>query len=718
MKKVLYVATVDIHIKTFHIPYLKMLKEKGYEVHVATNGNEKIDYCDVKHTICIERNPFKLKNLKAIKQLKKILEKEKFDFVHCHTPMGSVVTRLAARKVRRKGTKVFYTAHGFHFYKGAPLINWLLYYSIEKWLSKYTDKLITINEEDYELAKKKFKRTRVEYIPGVGIDLQKFNIHITEKEKNCLRQKLGLLKTDFILTCVARLDKNKNQIFLINVLEKIVKKHKSIHLLLVGGDELNGYYQKIVKEKKLEHNIHFLGKRNDIPQLLSITNVVLSASKREGLPVNVMEAFACGLPVIALNCRGMKDLVENGTNGYVIDSNSKDSDVKFYRSILKLFSHFNKCQKMQQCNIKKAEMYDINLIKKMYEKIYFESKLKILHLLNTNKFSGAENVVCTIIKNFGNKYDMCYCSPQGTIVDKLTEENIKYCPIKKLSYFEIRKTVKQLKPDIIHAHDNRATVIASFFVKKAKVISHIHGNNKIMNSLNLKTMLFNFCSKKVDKIIWVSDSSYDGYYFKKNVKNKSVILYNVIDDKDIIKKSQLYECSKKYDLIFLGRLGYPKNPARLIEIIKLIREKKKNISVAIVGDGQDKKNVENLINSYNLTKNISLYGFQTNPYPILKNSKILIMTSIYEGTPMCALEALSLGKPIVATPVDGLKKVVVSNKNGYLSNSNGSLCNYIVNVLNNKKLYNDISKNARLVFDNFNDISKYLDLLEDIYFSR
>jgi len=334
MKKALYVATVDLHIRSFHLPYLKILHDMGYEVHVATNGNERFDYCDIKHTICIERSPFKFKNIKAIKELKKIINREKFDLIHCHTPMGSVVTRIAAKKARQSGTRVIYTAHGFHFYKGAPLINWLLFYPVEKYLSKYTDVLITINREDYEYASSKFKKTNVEYIPGVGLDTKKYDIDFSNDDKKKLRDSLGLKKNDYVLTCVARLDKNKNQIFLIDVIEKIINKNNNVHLLLAGRDELNGYYQNIVKEKNLSNNIHFLGNRDDVPELLSITNVVLSASKREGLPVNIMEAFASGKPVVALNCRGMQDLIENGINGYIISNNSIDDFVEKINEIL------------------------------------------------------------------------------------------------------------------------------------------------------------------------------------------------------------------------------------------------------------------------------------------------------------------------------------------------------------------------------------------------
>lgn len=377
MKKVLYVATVDIHIKSFHLPYLKLLHDNGYEVHVATNGDEFFPFCDVKHQICIERSPFKLSNLKAIKQLKQIIENERFDIVHCHTPMGAVVTRLAAKEARKKyGTRVIYTAHGFHFYKGAPILNWLLFYPIEKYLAKYTDTLITINKEDFNLAKAKFsKRCRdIQYVPGVGIDINKFNIKIQEKEKSKLIKELGIKEKDCILTCVARLDKNKHQDFLINMMEILCKEHDDIHLLLVGPDELNGFYQEMVKNKGLTKYVHFLGRREDVPEILSITSIVVSSSLREGLPVNIIESFAAGKPVVALNCRGMKDLASNGINGFIIENNSVED---FSKGILKICMNNDLKNKMESNNLLKASEYDISIILNYLNKIYcldFESK--------------------------------------------------------------------------------------------------------------------------------------------------------------------------------------------------------------------------------------------------------------------------------------------------------------------------------------------------------
>ena len=368
MKKALYVATVDIHIKSFHLPYLKLLHDKGYEVHVATNGDEIFPFCDVKHQICIERSPFKLSNLKAITQLKRIIETEKFDIIHCHTPMGSVVTRLAAKTARKKyGTRVIYTAHGFHFYKGAPKLNWFLFYPIEKYLAKYTDTLITINNEDYSLAKRKFSKrcNDIQYVPGVGIDIKKFDVDVEKIERSKLIKEFPLRKNDFILTCVARLDKNKHQDFLIDVMENICKKHDNIHLLLVGPDELNGFYQKLVKSKKMENNIHFLGRRDDIPNILAVSNVIVSASMREGLPVNVIEAFSASKPVVALNCRGMKDLIEDDINGFVVN-NIND----FIEKIDFLYSNPKKNIIICNNNKKKAKEFNVSHILEKIKIIY------------------------------------------------------------------------------------------------------------------------------------------------------------------------------------------------------------------------------------------------------------------------------------------------------------------------------------------------------------
>lgn len=361
MKKVLYVATVDVHIKTFHLPYLKLLHENGYEVHVATNGDEIFPYCDKKHQICIERNPFRLNNLKAIKQLKTIIESEKYDLIHCHTPMGAVITRLAAKKARKHNeTKVFYTAHGFHFYKGAPMLNWLLFYPIEKYLAKYTDTIITINNEDYSLAKKHFNKRckQIEYIAGVGIDKKKFDLKFDKKEKDSLRKSLDIHKDDFVMIYPAELSKRKNQLWLIDTVKDLLKSNKKIHLVLPGKDSLNGKCLESIKKFEIKDQVHLLGFRNDIPQLLMSSDLAISSSLQEGLPVNIMESMILGLPIVATNCRGNRDLVLDGINGYLVDINEKE---KFINSIKKILNS-NDIKKEFSNNSKK--MIDDYLLEK------------------------------------------------------------------------------------------------------------------------------------------------------------------------------------------------------------------------------------------------------------------------------------------------------------------------------------------------------------------
>ncbi len=314
MKKVLFVATVTRHINAFHIPYLKWFKEQGYEVHVASNGNEKIEYCDKHFNLPFERFPLKVNNIKTYKELKKIIDDNNYEIIHCHTPVGGVLARLAARKARKKGTRVIYTAHGFHFYKGAPLLNWIIYYPIEKILSRYTDCLITINQEDYELAKKRFKKAKqIEYVHGVGVDSEKFKKGTLNKEqKEKLRKSLDIKEYDFVIIYPAELSDRKNQGMLIKAIGLIdEEKRKKIKVLLPGKDSKNGEYQQLAKSLGVSEQILFLGFRNDIADLLQISNLEVSTSKQEGLPVNIMEAMFSGVPIIATDCRGNRDIVEN-----------------------------------------------------------------------------------------------------------------------------------------------------------------------------------------------------------------------------------------------------------------------------------------------------------------------------------------------------------------------------------------------------------------------
>jgi len=281
--------------------------------------------------------------------------------------MGAAVTRLAARKARKKyGTRVIYTAHGFHFFKGAPVQNWLLYYPVEQYMARHTDALITINKEDYDFAKRNFKAD-VRYVPGVGIDEKKFDLKMSDSEKRQLRNTLGLTVDDFVMIFPAEISNRKRHIWLINCLEDLIKKHPNIHLLLPGSDRLDGAAQLLVKNLSLSKNIHFLGFRKDIPKLLMVSDLAISSSRQEGLPVNIMEAMFAGLPIVVSDSRGNRDLVVHGQNGYVIPI---DDQAGYAAKIEDLYNNRSMRQSMGKASKEMVEPYLMPKIMDQMIKIY------------------------------------------------------------------------------------------------------------------------------------------------------------------------------------------------------------------------------------------------------------------------------------------------------------------------------------------------------------
>ena len=338
--KILFVATVQSHICQFHLPIMDMLQKNGYEVHVAARNNlaEKnglsMKYADKVFDIPFERSPFNTKNIGAYKQFKKIIKDEKYDIVHCHTPVGGILARLAGRKFRKDGLRMIYTAHGFHFYDGAPKKNWIIYYPIEKFMSRYTDDLITITEEDYKLAKNRKFKGNIHHVHGVGVNTDKF-VKLSEEDRQKLRLDKGYTD-EFIILCTGELNKNKNQATLIKAMKEVVKKHPEAKLLLAGNGPEHDNLVKLIEELNLGDNVELLGYRTDIQDYVNICDLVVSASHREGLPLNIMEAMICGKPVIASDNRGHRELIKNNENGKLI---KLDNNKGFENSINSLIEN-------------------------------------------------------------------------------------------------------------------------------------------------------------------------------------------------------------------------------------------------------------------------------------------------------------------------------------------------------------------------------------------
>lgn len=319
MKKVLYVTHLSgLRVNRFWLSSIQAAQELGMEFHLACNmkGAEKEhwekdcrEYGIIAHHIDFERNPFSTQNMTAYRQMVRLLEDEVFDIVHCNTPVGGTVTRLAAKVT--KTDNVIYQAHGFHFWKGAPLKNWLCYYPVERFLAHYTDRLITINQEDYDRAKcfRYKKGGCVEYVPGVGIDINKIqNVPCGREEK---RTELGIATHARVYVTVAELIPRKGYETLLQAFQKV--NLPDTELLICGTGAQEETLKAKAKELDIEHKIHFLGFRIDIFEILKAADVFVFPSKQEGLPVALMEAMAAGLPCVASRIRGNVDLLPDST---------------------------------------------------------------------------------------------------------------------------------------------------------------------------------------------------------------------------------------------------------------------------------------------------------------------------------------------------------------------------------------------------------------------
>ena len=360
--KILYVTTISNTVNSFLIPHIKMLIDEGHQVDVAFNIEQEVKAeifemgCKV-YALPLHRSPLKKDNFKAYKMLKNIIFSEGYDLVHTHTPVASAIVRLVCKKLNN--VRVFYTAHGFHFYKGAPFINWLVYYPVERWLARYTDTLITINKEDYERAKRKFKAKRVEYIPGVGVDIEKYrNLRINKLLK---RKEIGVPEESFLILSVGELNNNKNHEVAIRALAEI--QDNTIHYVICGQGPLERYLKSLSTELKLKDNIHFLGYRYDILEICKASDLFVFPSFREGLSVALMESMACDLPVVCSKIRGNNDLVEHGINGFLIDENRPS---EYSESFLKIKKDSKLVQVMKNYNRSKINEYDLrNVIVKL-----------------------------------------------------------------------------------------------------------------------------------------------------------------------------------------------------------------------------------------------------------------------------------------------------------------------------------------------------------------
>lgn len=326
-RRILFCSTLDNQILHFHIPYIRMLRERGYEVDVASCGDDPMPFCDNKFNVPFTKKPLSAANAKTWRVLRRLLAERRYDLVHCHSPSAGAIARLAVLSLpKRMRPAVFYTAHGFHFFHGAPRSYWLLIFPVEWFLARHTDCLFVMNREDAEtVARYRFRARKVVRIPGVGVDLDRLDAVCERGNRDAFRAARGYGSDDYLLFYAAELSARKNQAMLFDVMDRLLPVIPGVRLLLAGRDLLDGALQAEAERRGLAGRVDFLGHREDVAEWLLLSDVVVASSRQEGLAVNVIEAMACGRPVIATGVRGHVDLIGHERNGLLVPPEDPDT---------------------------------------------------------------------------------------------------------------------------------------------------------------------------------------------------------------------------------------------------------------------------------------------------------------------------------------------------------------------------------------------------------
>ncbi|HAK42628.1 MAG TPA: hypothetical protein DCM59_07885 [Clostridium sp.] len=339
---------------------------------------------------------------------------------------------------------------------------------------------------------------------------------------------------------------------------------------------------------------------------------------------------------------------------------------------------------------------------------------KILHILTSNSYSGAENVVISLINGLKDKFDFTYVSGDGDIRQILYRNDIEFIPIDKMKISEVRRVIKLYKPDIIHAHDFRASVVCAFANVKSPIISHLHNNSPWLKRYSFYSFIYLFASFRFNEILLVSKSIVEEYVFSGFIKDKAKVISNPIHTNGIVEKAKSHGQIDAFDIIFVGRLTAAKNPLRFIEIMNDLIKVFPTAKACIVGNGELEKSCRYKIEQLRLSGHITLTGFLENPYQVMANSKLLCMTSDWEGFGLVAVEAFSLGLPVVASPVGGLVDII-NNSCEKLCRTNLDYVLELKKLLSDVVYYEDRSKGALLRARELDNFSCYCQEIEKIY---
>lgn len=346
-----------------------------------------------------------------------------------------------------------------------------------------------------------------------------------------------------------------------------------------------------------------------------------------------------------------------------------------------------------------------------------EKEIRVLHVLSSLVYRGAENVACQIIHMFGKdgNVTMFYASPDGEVRPSLEEQGVDYHPLKKMCGSEIARVIREVKPNIIHAHDMRASFYAALVCGNIPLVSHIHINNIDSRTITPKALAYTVAANKARRIFWVSQSAYDGYHFRDRYAGKSLVLQNVIDPDMLREKAERAELQDSYDIVYVGAIEPQKNPRRLGKVFAEVLRRRPQTRIAVVGKGTQEDVLKASLQEEGMLERVDLLGFRRNPYGILSKAGLMIMTSDYEGTPMSALEALTLGIPMVSTPVDGMCDLVEDGVNGFLAEGVENLAAACCRVLDDEALHKAMETAAKAKAAEILDVPGYKKILAETY---
>ena len=498
-----------------------------------------------------------------------------------------------------------------------------------------------------------------------------------------------------------------------NILEsfnQLLNEHHNIHLTIAGDGPLLDQYRKKYNSKQIE----FTGKLEfkDLLKLYAKTDIFLYPPLwPEGLPTSILEAGLMSCAVIGTDQGGIKEIIHNGENGLIVD-NTINGLKKGMKELIVDEKNRKKLANNLHNTIIQQFSWNVTANKIIRDIDGKNKNKKILHLLPSNCFSGAENIVCTIIEN-NSKYDMYYCCPRGPIEEILKEKKIKYIPISKFNLHNVKKICLENHIDIVHAHDYKASFCAALSGFNGKIISHIHCNYPFMKSWNLFSFGYSVVSKRFFKVAVVSQSVLDEAVFKNKIKEKTIIINNVIDIEKVQNQS-LQDWNKVYDFAFFGRLEEVKNPLFFIELINELSKRNKKISAVMIGDGTLKNDCLDLIAKYSLEKNIVILGFQSNPFRIIKNSKVVIMPSKAEGFGLAAIESMCLNKPVINSGVGGLATIFKNNKE-FICHDLDSYVGLCDQLLRNKNKMDSYVGACSKIIKPYTDVKKWENTIYSLY---